>query len=282
MLFKEEKNLMNKLIKAASVAIKNNIMNTIELIKVASITCLLTYGTIAQANITEHADNLIKKWLSIEQQRNAMINDWHQQKPLLEQRLTLLKQEQVQLEQDLNTDSANDTDVEKKRADLLLAQNNMETAEDQLDSSLVKYYQFISELQPKLPPPLQKLWQNKLVESEFQNANTTLRLTTLLELLEQLSDYQQRINHVQSALVIPSISGDKEVMVHQLYLGISQAWYVSLDGSLVGRGQPNADSWQWLADETVDGETVLTAIAMMERKIEAKFLKFPITLTGNN
>jgi len=266
--------------KVSPAATNNAYMNIVNPIKIILIACLFTYCTVAEASKVQQADSLIKDWLSIEQQRNAMINDWHQQQPLLEQRLVLLKQEQAQLEKDLSTASVNDTDVEKKRAQLLESQNNMETEQSQLESSLIKYYQLVTKLQIQLPPPLNKAWQNKLTEPEFQNADTTLRLGTLLALLEQLNDYQHRISHVQSALVLPSNSGDKEIMVHQLYLGLSQAWYVSLDGSLVGRGQPNPNGWQWLADERVDGDIVLNAIAMIERKTEATFLQLPITLSG--
>lgn len=266
--------------KVHKVVANNNRMNAISRIKIIVMSFLFFYCTVTQANKVEQSDSLIKNWLSIEQQRNAMMNDWHQQKPLLEQRLLLLKQEQAQLEQDLSNASVNDTDVEKKRTQLLASQNSMEAAQNQLESSLVTYYQLISELQPLLPPPLNKAWQSKLAEAEFQNADSTIRLSTLLALLEQLNDYQLRISHVQSALVLPSSKGDKEVMVHQLYLGLSQAWYVSLDGSLVGRGQPTPSGWQWLADENVDGEVVLNAIAMMERKTEAAFLQLPITLSG--
>lgn len=266
--------------KVYTVVTNNSCTYLVNPIKAILLAGLFTYSAVTQANKVEHADNLIKDWLSIEQQRNAMINDWHQQQPLLEQRLVLLKQEQVQLENDLSTASVNDTDVEKKRAQLLDSQNSMEAAQGQLESSLVEYYQLVIELQAQLPPPLSKAWQKKLAEAEFQNADTTLRLSTLLALLEQLNDYQHRISHVQSALVLPSTSGEKEIMVHQLYLGLSQAWYVSLDGRLVGRGQSSPSGWQWFADENVDGETVLNAIAMMERKTEATFLQLPITLAG--
>lgn len=268
---------INKKCKAVT---NNECMNIVNRIKIMLTVWLLTYCTVTQANKVEYADNLIKNWLSIEQQRNAIINDWSQQKPLLTQRLMLLKQEQAQLEKDINTSNVNDTDVEKKREELLTSQNNMETTQDKLESSLTQYYQLIIELQAQLPPPLSKSWQNKLAETDLQNADTTLRLSTLLTLLEQLNDYQQRISHVQSPLVIPGASGDKEIMVNQLYLGLSQAWYVSLDGSLVGRGQPTPSGWQWSADENVDGDIILNAIAMMERKKEATFLQLPITLSG--
>ena len=243
------------------------------------ITLVLASTGKVKANKVEHTDSLIKKWLSIEQQRSAIINDWHQQKPLLEQRLLLLKQEQTQLEKDLNTASSNDTDVEKKRSELLASQNDMEAIQGQLNSALVDYYQQIAELQPQLPPPLSASWQKSLTDPEFIDADTTHKLSTLLELLEKLNDFKLRISHVESALNLPTESGEKEVMVHQLYLGLSQAWYVSLDGNFVGRGQPSATGWQWLADETVEADVVLNAIAMIERRTEASFLQLPISFS---
>ncbi len=72
-------------------------------------------NAIAAPNKVEQIDSLIQKWLAIEQQRNAMINDWQQQEPLLKQRLVLLKQEQTQLEQKLTTANNIDSEVEEKR-----------------------------------------------------------------------------------------------------------------------------------------------------------------------
>ena len=235
-------------------------------------------SVLAASNKVEQTDSLIQKWLAIEQQRNAMINDWHQQEPLLKQRLTLLKQEQAQLEKDLTTSSANDSEVEKKRTQLLESQNSMESGQALLEKSLVDYFQVIAEIQPQLPPPLFNAWQKKLSSAEFTTADITKKLNTLLELLEQLNDFEQRISHAQTALILPTPQGEKEIMVQQLYIGLAQAWYVSLDGSFVGRGIPEASGWRWQADNTVDGNTILNAIAMIERRSEAKFLQLPISL----
>ena len=192
-------------------------------------------NALAAPSKVEQTDSLIQKWLAIEQQRNAMINDWHQQEPLLKQRLVLLKQEQAQLEQNLTTANDIDSEVEKKRAQLLKSQNNMESGQVLLEKALIDYFQVIAEIQPQLPPPLFNAWQKKLSSSEFVTADITKKLNTLLELLEQLNDFEQRISHAQTALTLPTPQGEKEVMVQQLYIGLAQAWYVSLDGSLVGR-----------------------------------------------
>ena len=251
---------------------------------ISVIIAFVLFAFFASSNVTaapnkvEQTDSLIQKWLAIEQQRNAMINDWHQQEPLLKQRLSLLKQEQAQLEKDLATTSDNDSEVEKKRAELLKSQNNMESGQALLENSLVDYFQVIAEIQPQLPPPLFNAWQKKLSSAEFTTADTTKKLNTLLELLEQLNDFEQRISHAETALTLPTPQGEKEIMVQQLYIGLAQAWYVSLDGNLVGRGIPEANGWRWQADNSVDGETILNAIAMIERRSEAQFLQLPISL----
>ncbi len=264
--------------KVSRVVGNSSRMNTFTPIKIIFIFGLFFYCTVSQANKVEQSDSLIQKWLAIEQQRNAMINDWHQQEPLLKQRLTLLKQEQAQLEKNIATTIDNDSEVEKKRAQLLKSQNSMESGQVLLEKSLVDYFQYIAEIHPQLPPPLFNAWQKKLSSAEFTNADITKKLSTLLELLEQLNDFEQRISHAETALILPTPQGDKEIMVQQLYIGLAQAWYVSLDGSLVGRGTPEVNGWHWQADNSVDGETILNAIAMIERRSEAKFLQLPISL----
>jgi chromosome segregation ATPase len=251
------------------------------LIALALFTLLASSNAFSAPNKVEQTDRLIQKWLTIEQQRNAMVNDWNQQKPLLEQRLSLLKQEQLQLEKSLKTTNATDNEVEEKRTQLLESQNTMESMQANLEKSLLRYYQIIAQLHPQLPPPLYNAWHKKLTSNELKNADITIKLNTLLELLEQLNDFEQRISHTQSPLVLSSEQGNKEVMVHQLYIGLSQAWYVSLDGSLVGRGVPDDSGWKWIADQSVEADTVLNAIAMIERRSEAKFLQLPISLTFN-
>ncbi|GAA0817358.1 hypothetical protein GCM10009111_18440 [Colwellia asteriadis] len=243
---------------------------------------LASNNAFATTNKVKQTDKLIQQWLAIEQQRNAILNDWHQQKPLLEQRLLLLKQEQKQLEQNLTSANESDNEVEKKRAQLLESQNTMEAMQAELDKSLISYYQIVAQVHPQLPPPLYQAWHNKLTSTELLEADTTTKLNTLLELLEQLNDFEQRISHAQSALTLSNAQGEKEVMVHQLYIGLSQAWYVSLDGSFVGRGVPEKSGWRWIADDQVNAETVLNAIAMIERRSEAKFLQLPISLSTQN
>jgi len=259
-------------------------MNFIKVITVATTTLPLLYvllfsnNSFATPNKVKQVDSLIQKWIAIEQQRNAMVNDWRHQEPLLKQRLMLLKQEQAQLEKNLAASSDNESEVEQKRAQLLESQNDMESEQVQLEEYLVKYFQVITEIHPQLPPPLFNAWHKKISSAEFTTADITKKLNTLLELLDQLNDFEQRISHAESALILPTPQGDKEIMVQQLYIGLAQAWYVSLDGRFVGRGIPEASGWRWQADDSVDGETVLNAIAMIERRSEAQFLQLPISL----
>ena len=241
---------------------------------------LSSLSSIAAESKTQQADNLIKQWLSIEKQRNALNFDWRQQQPLLKQRLTLLTQEQIQLQDKIAGDKLSSSDVEDKRTQLMTSQNDMEANQSLVENALIDYYQLITELHPQLPPPLFESWQEKLSSRTTKKINTTEKLTTLLDMLEQLNDFDQRISHHQSIQRVIDESIEKEMVVRQLYMGLAQAWYVSLDGSLTGRGIPESSGWRWIPDEQVDSETILNAIAMIERKSEARILSLPVALKG--
>lgn len=267
-----------------SKAVKNLMYRQISVSSILLLSTLLLYQNSSYAlesKVTE-ADNLIKQWLSIERQRNALTLDWQSQKPILEQRLTLLKQEKKQLKGKSSQHILDTSDVDKKRNELITSQNNMESNQAQIEGALVKYYQIILQLHPQLPPPLFKVWQGALNDPTFKSADTSKKLTTLLKLLEQLNDFNQRISHSESTLTVEGSSGEKEIMVRQLYMGLSQAWYVSLDGLLTGRGFPEKNGWRWISDNQVSGNTVNNAIAMIERNTEAQFLTLPISLDSDS
>ncbi|PCJ18685.1 MAG: hypothetical protein COA96_16595, partial [SAR86 cluster bacterium] len=107
------------------------------------------------------------------------------------------------------------------------------------------------------------------------SSNSNVQLQTLLEMLTQLEDFQQRININEDIINFPDGS---EILVKQLYLGISHAWYVSADGQFAGYGQSQADGWAWLNETEVDATTVQRAIAMLERNVDVQLIELPLIL----
>jgi hypothetical protein len=69
----------------------------------------------------------------------------------------------------------------------------------------------------------------------------------------------------------------REVQVRTLYLGLAQAWFVSLDTAFAGRGVPGGSGWEW----TVASEfapAVKLAIDIQQNAGIAQYVRLPVKL----
>lgn len=233
------------------------------------------------SSTVERAEGLVRQWTAIEQQRAALSSDWREQQQIMKQRLQLLSEESKQLEGLLSTNNDNRDEVEQKRLELLSSQTEMESDQVALESTLSTALGAIESWQSQLPPPLQFAWQENLLElddNESPDANVasednTQRLQTVLAVLTQFSDFQQRVS------VNETLQGGS-TLVKQVYLGVSHGWYVSADSSEFGYGHAAPEGWQWTTQVEVLPADILSVIAMLEKSSEAKLVTLPIVLTA--
>lgn len=233
----------------------------------------------AQTVNIQEMQELVQRWVSIEQQETALVTDWQRQQQVLRQRLELLAEEKSQLTKIVSTNTTDNDEVTERRLALLELQNTMESDQVEMARTLQTALGAINNLHPQLPPPLVKSWQERLdtlaAETANTDSNSNVQLQALLEMLNQLQDFQQRINLNEDTITFPDGS---EVLVKQIYLGLSHAWYVSADGQLTGYGQSRPDGWVWLTDTGVDATTVQQAIAMLERNVDVRLIELPLIL----
>lgn len=221
-------------------------------------------------------DALVQQWLGLEQQAAALESDWRRQQPVLQQRLTLMQAEKAQLEQVLKDSQNNHSEVEARRAELLAEQTAMETQQRQLAKQLQQVRQRLQALAGQLPPPLLSVWNDEqAVLNEDSTASEQLQVA--LAQLSKLLEFDNRVTVHEATLEDPE---GRQVLVKQLYLGVSTAWFVSGDGSYAGTGRPTPDSWQWRFDEGIDADRVAEAIAIYEKQLEADLVQMPLQLTA--
>nr|WP_249118479.1 DUF3450 family protein [Pseudoalteromonas sp. NEC-BIFX-2020_015] len=250
-----------------------------------SLACVYSmHGFAQQSSKAEQVDSLVERWLSTEQQQSALTNEWITQQPLLEQRLTLLKAEQKQLTQLLAQDSESGNEVDQARGELLALQNSMETDQAYLTGWLKTQFINVNDLIYRLPPPLEKSWREQLSVhdgTDNDQANKNLksnsdRLTLLLKLFDDLSQFDSRISSYQSAITLPN---GEQKLVSQIYMGISLGWYISLDNTYAAQGFATDNGWRWQAID--DQQSVLQVkqmLAMLNQQKEAEFINLNILL----
>lgn len=216
----------------------------------------------------DQLDQLTRQWLDTERQATHLQNDWLQQKPALEQRLTLLKSEQAQLQALLSENHDSRDEVEQKRNELLQQQAQLESEQSGVADVLQALSRRLDALQPMLPPPLQTGW-NKSEGAE----DDALRLQ--LARLNRLKEFNERVT--LHSMRLPHESGN-EVLVQQLYLGLAQAWFVSADGEYRGYGRAEQGQWQWHFSNEIAAADIQHAIAIAEKQKPAADIELPFAL----
>lgn len=223
-------------------------------------------------------DQLVTEWLTVEAQEAAMQRHWREQKPMLMQRQTLLKREIAQLNDMLANNAQGEDEVSQQRAKLAAEQTALERAQTQTVAGLKQLEAALEAMAPGLPPPVASAWQAETADSP-EAADTSKRLQVALAKLARLKEFDQRVSVHRMPLT--DASGDK-VMVHQIYLGAAQAWFVTPDGTRAGTGQVRQGEWQWQWQAQMAPEPVRAAIASFEKTAEPARIQLPVELPEVN
>ncbi|GAA61237.1 hypothetical protein P20652_3114 [Pseudoalteromonas sp. BSi20652] len=248
------------------------------LIKPISVVIALCSTMAVKADTVSELEQLVNKWLQIENQNSELNTHWLDQKNSMEQTLTLLNAEQQQLSQLNQRRQENTSELTQKREQLVTKQAELEKDQQQLNEQLAGISQQLLSLQVQLPPPLLTSWKNA---GDLANPqlNTTDKLQTALKMLEFLLEFQQRISIHEMAIKHPD---GQDIWVKQLYLGAAQAWFVSEDLSYVGIGFASDLGWQWKFDASINAEQVALGIAVQQKKRAADWVTLPILSYASN
>lgn len=247
------------------------------LIKPISVVIALCSTMAVKADTVSELEQLVNKWLQIENQNTELNTHWLEQKNSMEQTLTLLNAEQQQLSELNNRRKESTSELAQKREQLVSKQSELESDQQQLNDQLARITGQLLSLQVQLPPPLLSSWKNAGDLSDPQ-LSTTDRLQTALKMLTLLNDFQQRISIHEMAIKHPN---GQDIWVKQLYLGAAQAWFVSEDLSYVGIGFPSDLGWQWEFDPSINAEQVALGIAVQQKKRAADWVTLPILSYAN-
>lgn len=227
----------------------------------------------ASRDAANEMPNLVKQWLNLSHQQQQLKQQWASEKPILEQRLQLLEQEKTLLSNKASSQQGGQTEVAQKREQLVSEQVRLESEQTKLHAALRFHRSQLAALVNRMPPPLAHEWRQVLENGALAQADQSeaAQLQAILGLYQKWADFQKRIVVQEASIVLEN----DEVMVDQLYVGVSQAWFVSKDGSKVGIGSAQGTQWQWQVDERIEASTLKTAIAMYRKQQPSDFVTLP-------
>ncbi len=232
-------------------------------------------------------DELVNQWVSIEAQRENLILDWAEQKQTILQQIELLNAEYEALVK-VNKNNRLKIDQNKEeRLQLAQAQEDLEKEQQQMERAVEDAALKMLSLQDLLPPPLQNSWQFYAKELNNSEISTSERLDYVLRLLKNFDSFNKRIVVSESVIHIPEGDGLSPILVKQVYMGVSQAWFASEDGRHYGYGKPKNGKWQWYFQqeaeqylgESLNPHTILDIASMVENPAKAELIQLPISIS---
>jgi hypothetical protein len=218
---------------------------------------------------------LTLQWTGLEHQKDLLRKNWREDKPVLEQQLSLLERETRELNRFLKESAQEQDEVEQRRLELLEQQTRLEKEQAALERSLRQAAIRLKALHVQLPPPLVKGWEEELPRLEEPLLTSSEKLQLVLNLLTQLDDFQQKVTLNETVM---TLADGKEYLVKQVFLGLSHGWYVTADQSHAASGIADPDGWEWTP--VTNGEQIAQIIAILERRVNPELITIPLQLNA--
>lgn len=235
--------------------------------------------------LAEDSYALMLKWLDLEGQKSKLQSEWQARQAILDRRLELLDIEKQAIEEAMARARSATGKVDERRQALLASQQELEREQALLRQQLRGAIGRAEQIQARLPPPVQAQWSERLSKITDDAATDSQKLERLLSMYKLLQEFDDRVALHKAPLRLPSAGAEAQVMVTQIYLGLSQGWYVSEDGQVFGYGRSTPQGWRWwhgdgaseVLGRPLDADALLAVRAMLENPAAAKLIPLPVT-----
>lgn len=209
----------------------------------------------------------------------AAKKSWSEDRALVEGRIEVLTGQVEDLREQISTERASGSDLERQYMELEAKKAAMEDATLVLSKRAPGLESKLEALLPKLPPPLagnlalqtlasvlfpEDTKGEEGTEEPAKAAEHSLgeRYAAILTILQAVQKFDQEVTLGTDVLAL----GDgRSAEVRTLYLGIGRAYYLGLGGDTAGFGVATADGWRWRADVEL-AAVVAQAIEIREGK----------------
>lgn len=234
------------------------------------------------------AEKLMDDWLNLEIQKGQLESSWAEREQELEQRLTLMDVELRRLREIADQRVEASSEVDQRREELLEKQERLEQEQENLQQQLDRTSRAANFLLKRLPPPLQAQWTPQLAEIAAADVNNNEKLEGLLALFKMAAEFDRRIALHKGELQVATDKQDrgKVIIVNQIYMGLSQGWYISDDGEVYGYGRSTRDGWKWWAGEKATTELglalhpseIIKTYQILQNPTTANFVSLPVKI----
>src|SRR5262245_18442880 len=219
----------------------------------------------------------MSKWIETQQSIAKERKDWQQGKEILAGRLELIKQEVASLEEKIAQAQSNVAEADRKKAELVAETDHLKAVDKQLADTVAGMESEVRRLAKGSPEcirtRLQPLCQRIPEEGATTRVSNAERYQNVLGILNELNKANSELT---VSYEVRNLSDGKPAEVQAIYVGLSQAYFVSARGE-AGIGRPTLDGWTWTPSPAVAAD-VLMAFEILQGKHSPVFVPLPVNL----
>lgn len=230
---------------------------------------VIPFAGISKAN----TDELMQQWIKLESQKGKLQTNWAERKAELERRQQLLVVEQSSINDVVSQAAEVSSDTDQRRKTLLTDQERLEREQTLLTEQINRAMTSLQSIQFRLPPPLALEVDSKM-KSLKSDLTSSEKLERLLSIYKLINEFDQRVAVNKATIELPaSDQATRSIRVTQVYLGLTQGWYLSEDASEYGYGRATALGWKWWSNQEAEDE--------LGQELDPQEIKILINITEN-
>ncbi|MBL6720325.1 MAG: DUF3450 family protein [Planctomycetes bacterium] len=221
---------------------------------------------------------VLEQWVETERLLSKERRDWVLGRESLNERIGLVQREITSFEERITEAEASIAEADKKREELVAENDRLKAATSSLSETIVELEGRTRSLLVRLPDPIRDrvkpLSQRLPAEGAEVKASLSERFQNVVGILNAVNKFHREITLTTE---VRDIGGGRQAEVTAVYLGVSQGYYVSNDGTAAGMGSSGEDGFTWTARNDSAGE-IAEAVRILKNEAPARFVRLPITI----
>lgn len=224
------------------------------------------------------AQGTFEKWIEVRDAIAREQRDWTVEKEFLTEEIRLLKEEVAALKEKSERLATETSQTEKDLARIAGSNEALKAAATRVETGMAGFESALRSLEPRFPgilrETLEPLMRRVPREGAAIKASLSERMQVVVGFLSQVDKFNGALTVVPELRKKPD---GKEVQVRTLYLGLAQAWFVSLDGEFAGHGISGAAGWEWTTANEI-APAVKLAIDIQQNAGIAQYVRLPVNV----
>jgi hypothetical protein len=239
----------------------------------------------APAPVTAGAETtraMLEKWVEARRQISKARTDWRVEKEAVLERIDVVRRSIDAQKQRIVETEASIAAADRQKAALIEESSKLDVVQQALDVAIIAMEEQTRALLLRLPEPIrekiapltQQFATAQSDDSNKKKLSLGVRFGNVLSVLNLVNKWNREVTVTSE---IRSLPDGSTAEVACLYLGLGQAFYVTIKGDAAGVGVATPEGWKWTPRNDA-AVAVQAAIKVYQSKQMASFVALPIEI----